>query len=234
MQSKDLQRALRAVATPERKTANERYFKSGKGEYGEGDQFLGVTVPDTHRAVKAFYNLSLPQTRKVLASPWHEDRLAALFVLVHQFERGDSKTRKAIYQLYLSSIAARVNNWDLVDSSAPEIVGGYTEHGSKSDLIKLARSKNVWERRVAMVATLQFISHGDVHETFRLADLLLQDQHDLIHKAAGWMLREAGKKAGQKVLETYLRPRHKKMPRTMLRYAIERFPESTRQRYLAK
>lgn len=230
--AREVVRALRLMATEERARANRRYFKTGRGEYGEGDKFLGVTVPATRVVAKQATLLSFAEIQKLLTSPLHEVRLCGVLILVAQFNSAGELNRKKIYNEYLLHIPTAINNWDLVDTSAPNIVGAWLNDKPKVVLAKLANSKNLWERRVAIVATLFFIRAGDYTEAFRIADILLNDKHDLIHKATGWMLREVGKNSGQDVLEEYLLPRVGHMPRTMLRYALERFPKQKRAKLL--
>lgn len=209
-----------------------RFFKTGPGEYGEGDIFIGVTVPNTRKVAKKYSMLPVSDIKALLSSPIHEERLCALFILVSQFNTGDETHRKTIYTVYLSNTSS-VNNWDLVDSSASHIVGGYLADKPRDVLYKLARSKSLWERRIAILSTLYFIVKlKEYRDTFALAEILLTDTHDLIHKAVGWMLREVGKHIGQETEEIFLRKHYKHMPRTMLRYAIERFPEEIRRGYL--
>jgi 3-methyladenine DNA glycosylase AlkD len=224
-----VKRRLANLANPEKATVLQRFFKTGPGEYGEGDRFLGITVPLQRDVARDFASLPLPEARKLLNSPIHEHRLTALLIWVRQFERGDDPTRQAIYDAYLEQ-ADRVNNWDLVDLSAPNIVGNWLVNRPRTILRKLARSHCLWERRIAIVATFTFIRRDEFADTLDLADRLLADSEDLLHKATGWMLREVGKR-DQAVLEAFLRPRCTGMPRTMLRYAIERFPEALRKRY---
>lgn len=227
-------KALRAVARPDKVSIYQNFFKTGPGQYGEGDRFLGVTVPDSRRVVRTFRALSMTEVDKLLRSPWHEERLVALLILVAQFEKGSESQRRAIFDYYLAN-ARRVNNWDLVDTSTPQIVGGWLHAQGKgwALLHKLARSENLWERRIAMLTTFTFIRQGDSTPALEIAELLLNDEHDLIHKAAGWMLRESGKR-DVVVLEQFLDRHATRMPRTILRYAIEKFPESRRQRYLSR
>ena len=206
---------------------NQGYFKTGAGQYGAGDRFLGISVPNLRKVAREFRDLDRDSLLELLHSEWHEERLLALVILVEQFERGDD----SIYALYLANTAF-INNWDLVDASAPQIVGGHLATRSRAPLRKLAKSKSLWERRIAIVATYFFIRQKDFDDTLAIADLLLADPHDLIHKAVGWMLREVGKR-DRRVLDSFLETRAAKMPRTMLRYAIERFEESERKRYLA-
>jgi 3-methyladenine DNA glycosylase AlkD len=225
-----IQKRLRSFASKEKAALLMGFFKTGPGQYGEGDKFLGVMVPGTRLVVKEFADAPLAEIEKLLHSSWHEERLLALLLLVHQFERGDDALRKKIYMLYLKN-TRYINNWDLVDLSAPKIVGPYLDGGSRALLYKLVRSKDLWERRIAILASFHFIRQGDFSDCLALAELLLDDDHDLMHKAVGWMLREVGKK-DVKVLEGFLKKHHKRMPRTALRYAIERFPETKRKKYL--
>lgn len=206
----------------------QRFFKTGKGEYGEGDKFLGITVPQTRKLAKKYRNLSLNEIKKLLNNKFHEIRLAALLILVEQFPDDPEK----IYNFYLNN-TKNINNWDLVDLSADKIVGKYLLKNPKHKNIlkKLANSKNLWERRIAILSTYQLIKNNQFEEMLELAKKLLNDSHDLIHKATGWMLREIGKKS-LKVEETFIRKFCKKMPRTMLRYAIEKFPKTKRAFYL--
>lgn len=208
------------------------FFKTGKGEYGEGDIFLGIMVPDTRKVAKAFRNLNFVEIKKLLDSKYHEERLLGVFILVENFTTGTEPEKERIYKFYLRNIR-RINNWDLVDLSAPKIVGGYLNKRDKKILYKFAKAKNIWERRVAILSTLYFISKNNFTETLKIAEMLIGDKHDLIHKAVGWMLREVGKRAIS-AEEDFLAKNHLRMPRTMLRYAIERFPEHKRVKYLRK
>lgn len=223
--------ALRHHADTTRARAVARFFKCGPGEYGEGDRFIGVTVPAQRRVARQFRDLPLAEVDALLQSPVHEERLTALFILVEQFRRHEAQ-RQRIVRLYLRRLRF-VNNWDLVDSSAPQILGAWLLDKPRERLDRLARSRNLWERRIAMVATLQFIVKGESADAIRIATILLKDEHDLIHKAAGWMLREVGKRADVDALRGFLRRHAATMPRTMLRYAIERFPPAERARWLA-
>jgi 3-methyladenine DNA glycosylase AlkD len=208
----------------------QRFFKTGPGQYGEGDVFVGVRVPSTRQVCRACRAATLPVIRQLLRSRIHEERLLALFLLVDAFTRGDEVVRRRIYDLYLAS-TGRINNWDLVDASAPAIVGGWLFDRSRTPLAALATSSSIWERRIAIIATQYFIRRRQLDDTFRIAEILLADPEDLIHKAVGWMLREAGKRDAAR-LRRFLDGRAARMPRTMLRYAIERFDESERQQYL--
>jgi len=228
----DARRSVRAVATPERATGSLRYFKTGPGEYGEGDKFLGVGAPDLRRLAREFQAMPLRDVRTLLTSEWHEERTLALLILVRQYERGDQPVRAAIYDAYLRS-TRHINNWDLVDCSAAQIVGAHLADRSRAPLRHLAKSSSLWERRVAIIATMHFIRRGEFDETLHIAEMLLADRQDLIHKAAGWMLREVGSR-NQAVEQKFLDRHVAAMPRTMLRYAIEKFPEPLRRRYLSR
>jgi 3-methyladenine DNA glycosylase AlkD len=208
----------------------QRFFKTGPGEYGEGDVFLGLRVPTLRALVRE--GDAIPETEivKLLQRPEHEARLMALLLLVRRFQRGSPADRRRLYGLYLRQ-RRWINNWDLVDCSAEHIVGGHLIDRSRAPLNTLARSRRLWDRRIAIIATFHFIRRGDFSSTLQLADRLLEDPEDLMHKAIGWMLREVGKR-DQAALEAFLKPRLARMPRTMLRYAIERFPEPLRRAYL--
>jgi 3-methyladenine DNA glycosylase AlkD len=224
---------VRALADPTVAAQSARFFKTGPGEYGAGDRFLGIRVPDLRALVREFQPCEWTTAFELLESSWHEERLFALLLLVTNFARAKDDERLEIHRRYVAAIGTRVDNWDLVDTSAPAIVGAHLENRSRRPLRKLARSRNLWERRVAIVATLHFIRKGELGETLDVASLLLEDPHDLIHKATGWMLREVGKR-DRAVLEAFLEEHSARMPRTMLRYALERLPIVTRQRFLAR
>lgn len=222
-------RALHKFSSPAKAKLLQRFFKTGKGEYGEGDRFLGVVVPDIRRTIKIFRNkLSLVEVVTILHSHFHEERLAALLILVEKYRHGSDKEKEKIFKLYLRNIKKYINNWDLVDLTAPHIVGGFLKDKDKKILVSLAQSKNLWERRVAILATFNFIYSGECVEALKISKILLSDKHDLIHKAVGWMLREVGKRCSEEVLEDFLQKEARDMPRTMLRYAIERLPEKRR------
>ena len=231
MTAQGISKLLRSLADPERAVHSARYFKTGQGEYGEGDLFLGIRVPDIRAQVKKCEPVSLEDIQLLLMSAFHEERLFALLLLVRKFAKADEKEKAAIYNLYLKNIHC-INNWDLVDSSASQIVGSYLESRDKQILYKLVQSANIWERRIAIISTFQFIRNNQFDDALKLAKPLLNDKEDLIHKAVGWMLREIGKR-DVAVEKAYLQTHYKKMPRTMLRYAIEKFPEQVRKRYLA-
>lgn len=221
---------LRALASPATAKISQRFFKTGPGEYGEGDQFIGIRVPVLRRLAREFGGTPLAELAKLIRSPIHEVRLLALIILVNQFARADAAEQGRICRLYLRH-ARFINNWDLVDTSAPQIVGGYLESRPRVVLFRLAKSKLLWERRIAVLATFHFIRQGDYTVTLRLAKMLLRDPHDLMHKAVGWMLREIGKR-DVAVLREFLQQHAGQMPRTMLRYAIEKFSARERQLFL--
>ena len=229
--SADIAARLRRRADGSRVAGLQRFFKTGPGEYAEGDVFIGVTVPNLRQVCRECRDAAIPDILPLLGSGVHEERLLALLLLVEAFKRGAEERKREIYRLYLAN-TKYINNWDLVDSSAPHIVGAWLFTRSRSPLRRLARSSSLWERRIAIIATQFFIRSGDFEETFRIADLLLADRHDLIHKAVGWMLREVGNRS-PKAERAWLESRYPRMPRTMLRYEIEKFPEAERRRYLA-
>lgn len=230
MRAAMIKRELLALADTEKAVLFPRFFKCGKGEYGEGDTFVGITVPQIRSVAKRHRDSMMEDIAALLRDPVHECRLLALLLLVGRFERAEKRERKAIVDFYLDHKDC-VNNWDLVDSSAHQILGAYLSDRDRSVLDRFANTDHLWTQRIAIVATYAFIRQGELQDTFRIADILLSHPHDLIHKAVGWMLREAGKR-DTKALQTFLLPRYKRMPRTMLRYAIEKFPEALRQQYL--
>lgn len=222
---------LRSFANPEKVHIYQNFFKTGKGEYGEGDKFLGITMPNIRTVARKYHEIEFDHLKKLLQSPFHEDRMCAIVMLTLQFEKGNKTKKKKIYTYYLSNIKKSLNNWDFVDVSAPKIVGEYLLDKDRKVLYKLAQSKNLWEKRVSIIATARFIRESDFTDTISFSEILLHDKHDLIHKAVGWMLREVGKE-DIKILEKFLKKYYKEMPRTMLRYAIEKFPEKRRKAYL--
>ncbi len=230
MTAQDLHKVLQKLGNKEQAAVLQRFFKTGPGEYGEGDVFLGVTVPQLRKLAKKNRTMATAEVRKLLTSPIHEERLLALLIFVYAYAKGDDENKKEIYTEYLEHTAF-VNNWDLVDSSAEHIVGASLVKRSKKPLNRLLKSKNLWERRIAIMATFHFIKQNEFSETLRCAKALLADGEDLIHKAVGWMLREIGKR-NMKAEEEFLKEHYRRMPRTMLRYAIEKFPEDKRKRYL--
>ena len=227
-----VRRDIRKVARADRAEISKWFFKTGPGEYGAGDRFLGVTVPQLRALARKHQNLPLAQTVRLLRSPWHEERLLALLILVGQYARGEAPAREAIHQAYLRNTRS-INNWDLVDTSAAQIVGAHLETRDRRLLRRLARSESVWERRIAMIATHHYIRRDDFTDALAIAALLRRDPHDLIHKAVGWMLREIGKR-DRTAEERFLRAHSRTMPRTMLRYAIEKFPPPLRRKYMAR
>jgi 3-methyladenine DNA glycosylase AlkD len=210
-----------------------RFFKVAPGQYGEGDSFLGIKVPPIRKIAKKYASLSTKDIQHLLKSPLHEMRLLGVIIMANRSQRGDDATKKEMFELYLQN-TAHVNNWDIVDLSCREIVGGYLllHPEEQSVLHHLAKSSSIWERRIAIVSTWQFIREGQTTLTYEIADLLLADSHDLIHKAVGWMLREAGKR-NEPQLKEYLQRKYRHMPRTAFRYAIERFPLQERQYFLS-
>lgn len=225
-----LLRTLRALRNVDRARVSQRFFKTAPGQYGAGDRFLGLTVPMVRSLAGRHLHLELDQVAKLLQSDWHEARLLALLIMVGQYRRAAPLQQRAIYWLYLRS-TARINNWDLVDVSAEHIVGVHLQRRARTPLPRLARSRSVWQRRIAIMATFHYIKRGEFAETLRMAGLLLNDEHDLIHKAVGWMLREIGKR-DQAVERDFLDVHAARMPRTMPRYAIERFAPALRRRYM--
>ena len=230
MKAKQISKFLRSLADPAIAQHSQRFFKTGKGEYGEGDQFLGIRVPLLREYAKKHQAMALEEIEKLLMSCFHEERLFALLLLVRKFSKSDADEKAAIYQLYLNS-TQYINNWDLVDSSAYHIVGVYLETRDRKILYQLAQSNSLWERRIAIMATFQFIRNHQFDDTLKLSKELISDKEDLIHKAVGWMLREIGKR-DITVEKAFLEKHYKRMPRTMLRYAIEKFPERERKQYL--
>ena len=227
---REIRARLRKLGTKKRSKVCRSFFKTGPGEYGAGDIFLGVTVPALRKLAIEYQAITLAEIIQLLQSTIHEERLLALLILVRSYSKEDESAKKTIYELYLKN-SQFVNNWDLVDASAEHIVGAFLIGRSKKPLYALARSSDLWERRIAIMATFHFIKRGAFDETLEIARILLSDEEDLIHKAVGWMLREIGKRHIQ-IEGRFLKGHYKKMPRTMLRYAIERFPEAKRQRYL--
>lgn len=230
MPVKEIREKLQKLGNEKRAEQSKRYFKTGPGEYGEGDIFLGIPVPELRKLSRAYGDMPLETTEKLLKSPIHEERLLALLILVLKYTKGDAKAQKRIYTLYLRNTQF-VNNWDLVDASAQYIVGPFLMDKSKKPLYRLATSESLWERRIAIMATFHYIRQNLHSETLKIAEILISDNEDLIHKAVGWMLREVGKRDLQ-TEEEFLKSRCKKMPRTMLRYAIEKFPAARRRLYL--
>jgi 3-methyladenine DNA glycosylase AlkD len=230
MTAKDIQIKLRKLEDRQKGRFLQKFFKTGRGEYGEGDLFLGIRVPEVRKLAKRCQGLPLPEALELLKSSFHEERLLALLILAGAYPRADEPAKRAIYEIYLENVKS-INNWDLVDISAPSIVGAHLFAKSKQPLYQLAKSKNLWKRRIAVMATFYFIRHNRFSATLKISRMLLSDGEDLIHKAVGWMLREVGKRDPQ-AEEDFLRMHYQRMPRTMLRYAIERFPEAKRRMFL--
>ena len=226
----EITKDLEKLGNKEKAKIMQGFFKTGKGEYGEGDVFLGVKVPEQRKVAKKHENTDIKSISQLLKSRVHEHRLAALLILVRKFQKAEEKEKKEIFDFYLKNTIC-INNWDLVDLTADKIAGAFLLDKDKSILYKLAKSKSLWERRIAIISTFNFIKHNRFEDALKISEILLKDRHDLIQKAVGWMLREIGKR-NQEIEENFLNQHYKNMPRTMLRYAIERFPEKKRKFYL--
>lgn len=233
MHIEQLKKDLQNLANPEKAKLLQGFFKTSKGEYGEGDIFLGIMVPKQRKVAKKYKDLTLDQLEQLLNSNIHEHRLTAVFILVDKYKKAEEKQREEIFNFYLSN-TKNINNWDLVDLSAPNIVGNYILDKPRDILYKLAGSKSLWEKRISILATFEFIKNNEYQDTLKISEILLDDTHDLIHKGVGWMLREVGKRVSQEKEEGFLKKHYKTMPRTMLRYAIERFQEDKRKFYMKK
>jgi len=234
-----LKQDLKSLANKEKAILLQRFFKTGKGEYGEGDIFLGIIVPKQRKVAKKYINLSLNDLQVLLNSKIHEERLISLFILVDKYKKAEKenneKQKQEIFNFYIKN-AKNINNWDLVDLSAPNIVGNYLlkkDDKEKQILYKLAKSDNLWEKRISILATFMFIKNNQFQDSINLAEILLNDKHDLIHKAVGWMLRELGKR-NEKLLINFLNKHKKEMPRTMLRYSIEKFSNEKRKFFMQR
>jgi 3-methyladenine DNA glycosylase AlkD len=230
MPLQNLKLSLKKESNKEHAKILQRFFKTGPGEYGEGDVFIGIKVPKLRAIAKQNLDLTFPELQKLLNSKIHEERLTALMILVLRFNKADNTLKEKIYKFYLKN-TGRINNWDLVDLTAPNIVGEFLIDKDKKILFDFAVSKNLWEKRISIIATYRFIRRSQFEITFLISELLLKDEHDLIHKVVGWMLREIGKQ-NPGAEEMFLQKHYKQMPRTMLRYAIEKFPEQKRKAYL--
>ncbi len=231
---KSLKAKLSSLANPGQAKILSGFFKTGKGQYGEGDIFLGIKVPILRGLIKEYKGLPRKNILQMLHSQYHEYRLLSLLILVYQFEHlSDDKKKEQIYSDFLDNTAF-INNWDLVDFTAPNIVGAYLCNRDRKILYRLARSGHLWERRISILSTFTFIKQGETKDTFAIADILMNDQHDLIQKATGWMLREAGKRVSEREEKEFLEKRYRKMPRTMLRYAIEKFNQKDKSHFMAK
>jgi 3-methyladenine DNA glycosylase AlkD len=227
-----IKKDLSQLSDPERAKNLSWFFKTEKGQYGEGDVFLGIPVPEQRKVAKRYIDLPLTDLQELLSSKIHEHRLTALLILVSKYEKADNAGRDEIFGFCLKN-TENINNWDLVDLSAPRIIGNYLYNKDRSILFKLAKSNNLWERRIAVLSTFSFISNNDFEDSLSIAKLLLHDEHDLIHKAVGWMLREIGKR-NQETEERFVSKYCSQMPRTMLRYAVEKFDENKRKFYLTQ
>ena len=225
-----IRKEIRALGDSAIAEHSQRFFKTGKGQYGEGDRFLGIRVPVIRKLVAKHRDAPQGAIVSLLKSPWHEERLFAVLSLADRYKRGDAPVQKSVFETYMAHIDY-VNNWDIVDGSAHLIVGPWLECRSRKRLYRMARSKHLWTRRIAIMSTYHFIRIGQFDDTLAIAEILLHDEHDLIHKAVGWMLREVGNRE-RKVEEQFLNKHYREMPRTMLRYAIERLPERRRRAYL--
>jgi len=222
---------IRALANKEIAQHSLRFFKTDKGEYGHGDIFLGIRAPKIRLIAKKHIDISITDMKTLIQSKYHEERFLGLIILVNKYAKTkDKKNRNQLYKIYVSSFKY-INNWNLVDVTCPHVTGKHLIDKDRTILYKWAKSEDLWTKRIAMVSTFSFIRKNDLEDTFKIAEILLHDEHDLIHKAVGWMLREAGKRDIKKE-ETFLKKYYKTMPRTMLRYSIEKFPETKRQKYL--
>jgi 3-methyladenine DNA glycosylase AlkD len=230
MTIRNIRKKLQQLGSEEKAKILQRFFKTGPGEYGEGDVFIGVGVPELRKLVKEYPDITLKESVQLLRSLIHEERMLALLILVDKYSKGNESVKKKIYKLYLQN-TTYINSWDLVDSSAHHIVGDFLMDKNKDPIYRLATSKSLWERRIAILSTFHFIKHNNYSETLKISKILLTDEQDLIHKVVGWMLREIGKR-DIFIQEIFLKKHYKRMPRTMLRYAIEKFPEPKRQKYL--
>jgi len=226
-----VEKILKKLGSKKKAKTSAWYFKTEKGQYGYGDVFAGVTMPEQRRVARAYKDLTLKEIEKLLKNKIHECRMTGLLVLVEQYKRGDEKLRRKIAKFYLAH-TKYINNWDLVDLSAPNIIGDYLLKRDRSVLYTLAKSENIWERRIALLAAFMFIRFGETKDAFALAEMLLADSHDLIHKATGWMLREIGKRVSRNELVQFINQHVSQMPRTTLRYAIEHFPPNARRKFL--
>ena len=228
----DLVADFQKLRNPQKAKILSRFFKTGKGEYGEGDIFLGITVPQTRAIAKKYTHLNLKDLEKLLSSKIHEYRLIALLILIENYKKANIEHKNSIFNFYVKNTKF-INNWDLVDLSAPHIIGNFLLDKDKSILYNLAKSSNLWEKRIAIISTYAFIRLYKFKHTLKISEILMNDNHDLIHKAVGWMLREVGKR-NKDVEEKFLNQHYKKMPRTMLRYAIEKFDNNKRKKYLER
>ncbi len=232
MMLSQIKRDLLQISDPDHAKRLSSLFKTGKGQYGEGDFFLGIPVPKQRRIAKKYLNLGLDDIQELLRSKYHEHRFTALVILVSKYQKAEKLSKNEIFEFLLKNTYS-INNWDLVDLAAPRIIGDYLVDRERSILYKLVKSNSLWERRISILATFKFIANNDFEDALKISELLLDDKHDLIHKAVGWALREIGKR-DQELEEQFLNKHAAKMPRTMLRYAIEKFDERKRKFYLSK
>lgn len=221
---------LKSMGDKQRAAHSQKFFKTGPGEYAQGDIFLGITVPELRKQASKLCSVSLGEIKKLLKSPLHEVRLLSLLMLIDSFQRGDINNKRKVFDVYIKN-TKYINNWDLVDVSAHKIVGQYLQDRSRKRLYRFVKSPLIWERRIAIISTWHFIRAKDIDDTLKLSEILLNDKEDLMHKAVGWMLREAAKRDTKRV-EKFLQEHYINLPRTTLRYAIERFPETKRKKYL--
>jgi 3-methyladenine DNA glycosylase AlkD len=229
---KKLKEEVKGSGSPQKAKISEWFFKTGKGGYAEGDKFVGLTTPESKMIAKKYSDLlNLADLTDLLKSKIHEERIIAIILLKEKYKKGDEKTKEEIFHIYIGN-TEHINNWDIVDISAEYIVGDYLENKDKDLLYDFSKSGILWERRISILSTFGYIKKGKPELTLELAEILLEDKQDLIHKAVGWMLREVGKRCSQELLEEFLKKYYKRIPRTALRYAIERFPEALRQKYL--
>ena len=226
-----LTKEMKALANPKIAEHSQRFFKTGKGEYGYGDVFIGIRVPVLRKLAKKYVDLNIPGVKKLIKSKIHEERLTGLIILVNKYKAAkEDSERNKLYDIYTQHFKY-INNWDLVDVTCAHIIGRHLLNKDRAALYQWAKSDHLWTKRIAIITNWWFIREGDLRDVFKISKILLHDEHDLIHKAVGWMLREAGKK-DRKALEVFLKKHYKTMPRTMLRYSIEKLPESLRQKYL--
>jgi 3-methyladenine DNA glycosylase AlkD len=234
MTADDIKTALEKHANADDAVFLQRFFKTGKGQYGEGDEFIGVRVPATRQVCKAFKDLPLAEVQKLLDSPVHEHRLAGAIILAYKYPKVDETAKQAIYDLYLKNLRrGRINNWDIVDVTVEQVIGAHLEKHDRKVLYELAKSDDVWQKRAAIISTFAYIKKGDPATSLDIIDILLHDPHDLIQKAVGWMLREIGKRVDEKLLTDFLDKHAHNMPRTALRYALEKLAPAQKAHYMA-
>lgn len=231
---KELINELARLANEERAMASMRFFKTGPGQYGEGDKFIGVLQPDIRGVCKKFKTLPINELNKLVENPVHEHRMAALIIVAEQFKKADSNKQTQPYGFYLAALArGKINNWDLIDVTCPHVMGQYLKNKPKDILYELVKSRSLWERRASVLATFAFIQNGESEDAIKICKLLMNDKEDLIHKATGWMLREVGKRIDERILTDFLDQHSQEMPRTMLRYSIEKLTINQKQKYMS-